>query len=391
MSAVLPARIQAFAAAALLCAAADGGCTGIVVQPFGTTAAGIPVEKVTLTNDRGMTLSFIDYGATLVGATVPDRQGRRANVILDLPDLPAYERTTRKHAAIVGRYAGRIGNATYTLDGQKVELVPNARGLTVHGGPDGYDKRVWKRRDFADKASIGAVYTLVSPAGDQRFPGTLTIDVTYRLQRASNAFAIEYAVRTDAPTVVNLTNHGYFNLAGAGSGGLQSHLFCIAAGRYAVTDPKRVPTGALASVDGTALDFRRPAGMTERLQAPSALLGDPGFDHSLVFDKPVGAMARVAVVADTASGRRMEIVTSEPSVQLYSGNAFDGKEQGTHGKPYAAHDGFAFETQHLPDSPNQPAFPSTVVRPGEVMRSVTAFRFGVGVGGSACGTPGTGS
>ncbi len=376
-------RVHALVAAALLCASADGGCTGIAVQPFGATAAGKAVDKVTLTNDRGMTLAYIDYGATLVAATVPDRQGRRDNVLLDLPDLAAYERTKGKHAAIVGRYAGRIGNATYTLDGRKVDLVPNARGLTVHGGPDGYDKRVWQRRDFADKASIGSVYTLVSPDGDQRFPGRLTIDVTYRLQRARNEFAIEYAVRTDAPTVVNLTNHGYFNLSGAGSGDLTSHLFCIAAGRYAVTDAKRVPTGELATVAGTALDFRRPAGMTQRLQ-PSALLGDPpGFDHSLVFDKPVGALARVAVVDDTQSGRRMEIYTSEPSVQLYSANGFDGTERGTRGKAYAKHDAFAFETQHLPDSPNQPGFPSTVVRPGEVLRSVTMFRFGV-AGNKTC-------
>jgi aldose 1-epimerase len=362
---------------ALLMWSASGGCTGIAVQPFGTTAAGIPVERVTVTNDRGMTLSYIDFGATLTGVTVPDRRGQRANVMLDLPDLPAYERSARKHGAIIGRYAGRIGKSSYTLDGKTVQLIPNGRGLTIHGGPDGYDKRVWKRRDFADKASLGSVYTLVSPDGDQRFPGTLTIDVTYRLQRASDVFSIEYTARTDAPTVLNLTNHGYFNLAGAGSGGLDTHRFCVAASRYAVTDANRLPTGELATVAGTPLDLRRPTAIGPHLAQASTLLGDPpGYDHSFVFDKPVDSTARVAIVEETTSGRRMDIVTSEPSAQLYTANHFDGREQGTRGKPYERYHGFAFETQHLPDSPNQPAFPSTALYPGKVFHSVTAFRFG---------------
>ncbi|TWI48739.1 aldose 1-epimerase [Pseudoduganella flava] len=357
---------------------AHGADTRIATRPYGTTAAGQAVEQVTLTNARGMTLSYIDYGATITGATVADRQGRRANVVLDLPDLAAYERGRAKHAAIIGRYAGRIGKARYTLDGKTVELIPNARGMTVHGGPDGYEKRVWRRRDFADKASIGSVYTLVSPDGDQRFPGTLTIEVTYRLQRARDEFSIEYAARTDAPTVVNLTNHGYFNLAGAGSGGLATHRFCIAAERYAVTDDVRVPTGELASVAGTPLDLRRPTDITPLLAKPEGALAPPqGFDHSYVFDQPAGQLVRAAVIDDSASGRRMEIFTTEPSAQFYTANGFDGVERGSTGQPYRKHDAFAFETQHLPDSPNQSAFPSTALYPGQVMRSVTTFRFGV--------------
>jgi aldose 1-epimerase len=334
-----------------------------------------------------MTLSYIDYGATITGATVADRAGRRANVILDQPDLATYERSKSKHAAIIGRFAGRIANARYTLDGKTVELIPNARGMTIHGGPDGYEKRVWQRRDFDDKTSIGSVYRLVSPDGDQRFPGTLTIDVTYRLQRASDEFSIEYAVRTDAPTVVNLTNHGYFNLAGAGSGGLQTHRFCIAAERYAVTDDQRLPTGALAPVAGTPLDLRQPTNIAPLLAQPAGTLAPPrGFDHSYVFGQPPGTLARVAVIDETASGRRLEILTTEPSAQFYTGNGFNGTERGSSGRPYQQHDGFAFETQHLPDSPNQPSFPTTALYPGQELKSTTTFRFSAVQQGAAPGT-----
>lgn len=361
---------------AVLALAGQAGATGIAVQPYGTTSAGAAVDKVTLTNDRGMTLAYIDYGATIVAAMAADRTGARRNVVLDLPDLAAYQRSTRKWGAIIGRYAGRIGGARYTLDGKTVQLQPNLRGLTIHGGPPGYEQRVWHRRDFADSASIGSVYTLVSPDGDQSFPGKLTLHVTYRLLRAKDEFRIEYEAVTDAPTVVNFTNHAYFNLAGAGSRGLATHRFQFDADRYAVTDAHRVPTGELASVRDTPLDFRRPASAAARLQAPSALLGDPpGFDHSLVFAKAPGKLARVASIGDTASGIRMEIGTTEPSAQFHTANAFDGKEVGAGRTAYQRHDGFAFETQHLPDSPNQPSFPTTALRPGEVFRSMTSFRF----------------
>lgn len=345
--------------------------TGIRVQPWGASSDGTQVERVTLENERGMRLAYIDYGATLVAAEVPDRKGQRRNVILNLPDLPAYQRTGRRFAAVMGRYAGRIGGARFTLDGRVVELVANAKGVALHGDPDGYDRRVWRRRDFADAASIGSVYSIVSPDGDQHFPGRVEVSVTYRLMRKTNELRIEYAAATDAPTVINLTNHAYFNLAGAGERGIASHVFEIRAGRYAETDARRIPRGVLASVAGTALDFRKPSGMMERLAAPSLLLGDPpGFDHSLLFDKAPGEFGLVAVIGETGSGRRMEIRTSEPALQLNSGGGFDGSEYG-----YQRNDGFAFETQHLPDSPNHPNFPSTALYPGKPFRSITTFRF----------------
>lgn len=245
--------------ALLLAAAGQGGCTGISVQPFGILAGGQAVQRVTLENDRGMRLSYIDYGATLVSAEVAGKRSERRNVILSLPDLDGYVRTKRRFASVIGRYAGRIGGARYTLDGRTVQLPANAKGIAIHGEPNGYEKRLWQRQDFADAASIGSIYRLVSEDGDQGFPGRLEVSVTYRLMRRSDEFRIEYAATTDAPTVLNLTNHAFFNLAGAGSAGMATHRFRIPAGRYAVTDGKKVPTGELASVAGTPLDFRRPS------------------------------------------------------------------------------------------------------------------------------------
>ncbi len=350
---------------ALLLLAALPAQGGIRAQAWGALKDGQAVEKVTLENERGMRLSYIDYGATITEVAVPDRRGRIANIMLGLPTLRAYETTQRRHGAVIGRYAGRI-----------VQLIPNAKGKTTHGDPHGFDKRVWKRRDFADAVSIGSIFTLVSEDGDQGFPGRLTVRATYRLLRKSNEYRIEYEAFTDAPTVINLTNHGFFNLAGAGSAGLGTHRFRIAATRHVVTDAQRVPTGELSSVAGTALDFRAPAGISARLAAKAAVLGEPAwYDHGLVFDKPAGKVGLVATITDSASGRRMQVRTSEPSVILNSGNGFDGSETGSEGRAYQRHDGFAFETQHLADSPNQPAFPTTVLRPGQVFQSVTSYRF----------------
>jgi aldose 1-epimerase len=359
----------------LLAFAALQAQAGIDVRQWGAMNDGRAVDKVVLQNERGMRVAYTDYGATIVAIDVPDRRGTTANVMLGLPTLDAYLATRRRHGAVIGRYAGRIGKARFPLDGRMVQLPADPKGSTVHGGPEGFDKRLWARRDFADSASIGSVYRLVSPDGDQGFPGSLDVRVTYRLMRSSNELRIEYSARTDAPTVVNLTNHGFFNLAGAGNRGLGTHRFRINASRYAVTNAIRVPTGELATVAGTPLDFRRPAGIMDRLAAASPLLGEPAwFDHGLVFDKKKGELALVAVVDEPVSGR-MGIRTTEPAVVFNSGNGFDGSETGSEGVAYQRHDGFAFETQHLADSPNQPAFPSTVLRPGQVYSSVTSFRF----------------
>jgi aldose 1-epimerase len=366
-------------------AAGSSAAAAIRAEPYGLTPSGTPVERVTLSNERGMQLSYIDYGATLVAATVADRRGQRTNVILGAPGLAAYMRSNRRYGAVMGRYAGRIGNAKFTLDGKEYQLTPNRNGTAIHGDPHGLDRRVWSRTDFADRESVGSTYRLVSPDGDQGMPGRLELSVTYRLLRHRDEFRIEYAAHSDAPTVLNLTNHAYFNLAGAGSSGLVSHRFQVDADRYAAADGKKVPTGELPSVSGTLLDFRTPASAAARLAdaaadggATAALLGTPaGYDHALVFSKPRGTLARVAAIEEAGSGRRMEVSTTEPSAQFYTANAFDGTEMGAEGRAYERYDGFAFETQHLADSPNKPHFPSTVLRPGEEFRSVTVFRFGV--------------
>ncbi|MGO4376814.1 aldose epimerase family protein [Pseudoduganella sp. RAF19] len=381
----ISAAIAATAAAAAL-AASSAAASGIRAEPYGVTPAGAAVERVTLSNDRGMQLSFIDYGAILVSATVADRHGKRANIMLGAPDLATYMRSNRRYGAVIGRYAGRIGNAQFTLDGKAYQLTPNSKGVAIHGDPNGIDRRVWARTDFADSESIGSTYRLVSPDGDQGMPGRMELAVTYRLLRHRDEFRIEYLARSDAPTVVNLTNHAYFNLAGAGAQGLASHRFRIDADRYIAADGKKLPTGELPSVAGTPLDFRRPASAAARLAEAAAsagtgqggLLGTPpGYDHGLVFNKPAGALARVAVIDESTSGRRMEVSTTEPSAQLYTANSFDGSEMGGEGRAYERYDGFAFETQHFADSPNKPQFPSTVLRPGQEFRSVTVFRFGL--------------
>jgi aldose 1-epimerase len=353
--------------AALLAAFASAHA-GIRVEAYGVTQAGQPVEKVVLENERGMRLAYIDYGATLVQADVADRKGRRRNVILGLPDLPAFERTRGRYGAIIGRYAGRIAGARYTLDGKTVQLVPNSRGTALHGDPAPYDKRVWKRQDFADKESIGSIYRLHSPDGDQNFPGALDVTVTYRLLRKRDEFRIEYQAITSAPTVLNLTNHVYFNLAGAAANTLEGHRFQIAADRYLETDAVRVPTGAMLDVSGTPFDFRHAASVHARLPSVAG-----GYDHSLLFAKPAGTYAPVAVVQ--GGGIRMEVGTSEPSAQLYTVNGFDGSEIGSEGMGYQRYGAFAFETQHLPDSPNHANFPTTALYPGQVFRSMTSFRF----------------
>ncbi|MFZ6759334.1 aldose epimerase family protein [Undibacterium sp. Ji50W] len=366
--------------ASMVYAKDDAGAANTSSAIWGHTRQGEQVGRVSLRNDLGMAVSYIDYGATLTAISVPDRHGQFANVVLSLPTLQAYEASKRKFAAVIGRYAGRIGNASFPLEGLQVMLPKNARGIALHGDPDGYDKRVWARRDFADDDSFGSVYSLFSPDGDQGFRGAVKLEVRYRLYRKRNEFRIEYSASTTAATVINLTNHAYFNLAGAGSKGMAQHTFMINADRYLLTDDKRVPTGVIASVEGTVLDFRTAASLAGRLATvraiPTLAGSPPGIDHSLLFATwKKNALAQVANITETGTGRCMEIWTTEPSVQFNTGNGFDGSETGSEGRAYEAYDGFAFETQHLPDSPNHPGFPSVVLLPGQDFLSITHFKF----------------
>ena len=346
--------------------------------PYGRTAAGVPVQKVRVRNALGMEVAYIDYGATITDIVVPARDGHFANVVLSRPSLADYETNQHRYGAQIGRYAGRINQARFVLDGRVIELQANARGVYLHGDPDGFDRRVWQRRDFADAVSMGSVFTMDSPAGDQHFPGHLKLEVTYRIARARNTFCIEYRAQTDAPTVLNPTNHVFLNLAGAGSVGLAGHRFTILADRYAATDTRRIPTGALPEVAGTVLDLRTPTDVTARLAHADPLIGTPlGFDHSFVFASSDGAMRPVLHVDELGTGRRLDVSTTEPSAQFNSGGGFNGSERGPEGRAYERGDGFAFETQHLPDSPNHANFPSTRLEPGQHFESRTCYVFSV--------------
>lgn len=358
---------------------AAGSPPAIQRTAFGRSAHGEEVLRTEFHNARGMRVAVIDFGATIALIAVPDRLGRSNNVVLSLPSVDAYEKSQRRWASLIGRYAGRIGDARFTLGGVTHRLQPGRNGVTLHGGSDGYDKRVWRSEPFADRGSVGVRYRIDSLAGDQGFPGRLALTVTYRLLRARNELRIEYEARTDAPTVVNFTNHGFYNLGGAGADTVAGHRLWIAADRYAETDARKIPTARLLPVRGTPLDFTKAEVIGDRLRMPSPLIAaSDGIDNSLVFAGADGRLRLRAVAEDPSSGRRMEIRSTESSVQLNTGNGFDGSEVGSEGRAYGRYAGFALETQHLPDSPNQPGFPSTVLRPGEVFRSVTSYRFSAG-------------
>lgn len=367
----------AAALVAMIAVAGAGHAAEVRRLPFGETRAGMTVVKTVLRNDLGMSVAAIDYGATLTAIETPDRQGKIANVVLNRPDIGSYETNQRRYGAIIGRYAGRIADARFKLDGATHALEAGRNNMTLHGGSRGYDKRVWSSQTVSDRRSVGVRFSLLSPVGDQGFPGALRLTVTYRLMRKSNELRIEYAARTSAPTVTNITNHAFFNLAGAGAGTIANHRVWIDADRYAEVDARKAPTGKLPSVAGTVLDFRTPRRMGDVLRLEDPLLASSnGFDHSLVLRAVVATTPRLAGwIEDPVSGRRMTVLTTEPSVQFNSGNGFDGGESGSEGVAYPRHAGLAFETQHLPDSPNQPAFPSTELRPGRVFRSTTILRF----------------
>jgi len=332
----------------------------------GAAAADASAHLTTLRNDLGMEVSFLDYGGAITRVVVPDRQGHMGNVMLALPDVAAYRASASRHGSIAGRYAGRIAGASLTIDGRDIHLVPGQHGATLHSDPDGFDHRLWRGRDFKDAESVGRVLTVHCADGDQSYPGTLDVEVTYRLMRKSNEFRIEYKAHSGAPTAINLTNHGYFNLAGAGASGIATHKVTIPADRFAVVDDAHIPTGELRSVAGTDLDFRQ----------AKALGAQPSFDDSM-FLGAGGGLKLAAILEEPGSGRRMEIDTTEPSIQLYTANHFHGEDMGAEGRPYQRNDGVALETQHLPDSPHHADFPSTILRPGGEFSSMTVYKFSV--------------
>ncbi len=334
-------------------------------SPFGTTKDGEAVEQVTLRNaDADIEARIITYGATLTAVEVPDKAGKKANVVLGFDNLGDYESKSPYFGATVGRCANRIADAKFVLDGKTYVLDANNGPNTLHGGLKGFDKRVWKIIELTDGA---VTFALESKDMEEGFPGNLSVTVKYALN-AKQELKITYAAETDKATPVNLTNHAYFNLAGAGNGNILDHRLIMHCERYTPVNATLIPTGEIAPVAGTAFDFTDWHKIGERIEAAG------GYDHNFVINRKADGLVSAAEAQDSASGRSLEILTTEPGVQFYSGNFLDGTISGT-GGIYKKHFGFTFEAQHYPDSVHQPEFPSIILRPGQKYSQVTVYKF----------------
>jgi aldose 1-epimerase len=358
-------------------ALAAAAAAGVEVRPYGTLASGEPVQEYTLTNARGTSVRFLSLGGIITQVNVPDRRGRRANVVLGFPSLADYEAKNKDyaHGAILGRYAGRIANARFTIDRREVRLKPDDGPNALHGGADpGFEAKVWSVEPLRQRGVAGAVLRYTSPAGEQDFPGTIAMQVTYRLY-PDDALRIDYAATTNAPTLINPTNHSYFNLAGNGRGTILDHRLTLRSNAF-VELAAGIPTGRLPSVAGTPFDFRTARPLRQCLEPHPQLAGHRGCNHAWPVAGGMG-LRPAARLNDPGSGRTLEVLTDEPAIQVYTGNWMPGTDRGSGGELLKPHSGVALETQHFPDSPNRPEFPSTVLRPGETFHSATIFRFGV--------------
>jgi len=336
------------------------------------TLGGVEVALFTLENEY-LRASVSAYGATLLTLGVPDRAGERANVVLGFPSLDGYRTGSTFFGVTVGRFANRLANGRFTLDGCDYQIPCNDGPHALHGGPFGFDKAVW---DVVENSATAVRLRHVSPAGDQGFPGRVVLDVTYSVD--ANALRLEYEATTDAPTVVNFTNHSYFNLEGEASGDVYAHELQIDAQAYAPTDALSIPLGEIRSVVGTPFDFRTPTPIGARIRSSDEqLVNVHGYDHSWVLaSSPAKALVRCARVRAPRSGRVIECETDQPALQVYTANKLTGAQVGGDGShAYRQGDAFTLETQGFADAPNQPAFPSTVLRPGETFRSTTIYRF----------------
>lgn len=341
-------------------------------EPYGKTSDGKDVELFTLTNDDGASVKFISYGGIITEINVPDRAGRLGNVVLGFKTLAEYETQNPYFGCITGRYANRIAKGKFSLDGTDYQLELNNDPNTLHGGKAGFDKRVWTVKPLEGAA---AELTYLSPDGEEGYPGNLQTKVVYEWTDDAE-LKITYEATTDKPTVLNLTSHSYFNLAGDGSGSIEDHLLSINAAEFTPIDATGIPTGELRKVEGTPFDFRRamPVGARLRLN-DEQLVNGRGYDHNFVIDKKADEVAVATTLYDPSSGRALEISSDQPGLQLYTGNFLDGKTFGSAGRQYRQGDGIALETQHFPDSPNQDKFPSTRLDPGQTFKSVTSHRF----------------
>jgi aldose 1-epimerase len=354
----------------------------IPVSAFGKDKDGGTVQIYTLTNSQGTEARITPYGATLVSLKTPDRSGALADIVMGFDTLDGYTQTPPPpyFGATIGRYANRIGGAKFTLNGKTYTLDKNDGANSLHGGFHGFDKVIWAAKPASGDAAQSLELSYLSKDGEEGYPGNLSVTVTYTLTPA-NELRIHYTATTDQDTVINLTNHSYFNLSGPGSGDILDHVVTINADRFTPVDAGLIPTGELRKVDGTPFDFRQPHAVGERIGADRFGTEDEqiklgrGYDHNWILNRSGAGLEFAARVSDPKSGRVIEVLTTEPAIQFYTGNFLDGSFRGKGGKPYQHRGALTLETQHYPDSPNHPDFPTTTLKAGEHFDSTTVFRF----------------
>jgi aldose 1-epimerase len=379
MTQCIPNILSLVAAAAILlagCSPAPQELPRKTRAPFGTVD-GKEVFLYTLTNKSGMEARITNYGGIVVSLLVPDKSRKPGDIVLGYDSLSSYLKATPYFGAIVGRYGNRIGKARFTLDGKEYVLNANGGPNTLHGGLKGFDKVVWDADGTTPATQPSLSLSYLSKDGEEGYPGNLKATVVYTLTD-SNELRIDYTASTDKPTVLNLTHHSYFNLAGAGSGDILSHELMLNADKFTPIDSGLITTGELKPVEGTPMDFRTATAIGSRIGAKDDQLRfGRGYDHNWVLNRSGEGLSLAARVSEKTSGRVMEVWTTQPGVQFYSGNFLDGTNIGKGGKAYAYRTGLCLETQHFPDSPNKPAFPSTALRPGENFKSTTVYKFSV--------------
>ncbi|QJI28981.1 galactose mutarotase [Pseudomonas sp. ADAK18] len=348
-------------------------------KPFGKTNDGTAVEQYVLRNSHGVQATVITYGAVLQSLKVPDKHGQFADVVLGFDDVQGYQAGTAFFGATIGRFGNRLAKGAFELDGKHFQVPLNDGPNSLHGGAQGFDKHAWTAQPVKQKDAVGVTLSYLSKDGEMGFPGNLKVDVTYSLND-NNELHIDYKATTDKPTVLNLTNHSYFNLAGAGQGDVLKQLATLNASHYTPVNSTLIPTGELAPVAGTPMDFLKPTAIGQHIKDdhPQLKFAEPkqgGFDFNWVLDTQGDVGKLAAEVRDPQSGRRLQLYTSEPGVQFYTSNFLDGSVKGKGGKPYAHWSAFTLETQHYPDAPNQPNFPSTRLDPGQTYTQNTVLKF----------------
>jgi len=355
------------------CASTSHSRDQISQKPFGQTKDGTPVTLFTLRNIRGAEARISNYGGLLISLKVPDRNGKLGDVVLGYDTLAEYLKESPYFGALVGRYGNRIAKGKFTLDGKEYTLAVNNGPNALHGGLKGFDKVVWTPTLVATPAGPGLKLTHLSPDGEEGYPGNLSVAVVYTLTE-DNALRVDYTAMTDKATVINLTQHSYFNLAGKGD--ILSHIVMIPADKFTPVDSTLIPTGELRPVEGTPFDFRTPTAIGARINLDDEQLKfGNGYDHNFVINKSLGELGLMARVYEPVSGRVLEVLSTEPGLQFYSGNFLDGTITGKGGRVYKFRDGFCMEPQHYPDSPNKPEFPPVVIKPGQSYRNTIVFKF----------------